>query len=396
MSYLGDGVRFVALPLLAATLTSSPARVASVTVAAGLSWPLFGLLAGVVVDRVNKNQLLVRAQAIRTALVFLTAFGIAAGRVSLIILAAFAFILNSCEVFYDIALHSYLPDIVDEVRLQRANSRLITAETIVFEFAGPAAGGFLFAISKSLPFFFDAATFLFSGWILWRLWWHRQRSMMPITIAQEPADRNSIRSELLEGLKWFWSHNLVRYLTFAAASINLGAGGLFAILVLFANNDIGCGAGAYGILISFGAIGSVIGGLVGSRMTGPKMRRAICLIAGPATGIFIFIIPVSVSYLATAISLMAYGLAAALMNVVAIPLRQVLIPAALIGRVTAVHRVLCWGVLPLGAILAGLVGQFFGVRTSISACGAAILLLSAIILPGFFRISSKAYISKRN
>ena len=42
-SYLGDGIRFVALPLLAATLTSSPAQVASVTLAAGLPWPLFGL-----------------------------------------------------------------------------------------------------------------------------------------------------------------------------------------------------------------------------------------------------------------------------------------------------------------------------------------------------------------
>src|ERR1022692_3886919 len=131
MSYLGDGVRFVALPLLAAALTSSPAGVASVTAAAGLSWPLFGLLAGVLIDRVDKNRLLVNAQAIRAALVFLTALGIAAGRVSLIILAVFAFVLSSCEVFYDIALHSYLPDIVDAARLQWANSRLITAETIV-------------------------------------------------------------------------------------------------------------------------------------------------------------------------------------------------------------------------------------------------------------------------
>jgi len=49
---------------------------------------------------------------------------------------------------------------------------------------------------------------------------------------------------------------------------------------------------------------------------------------------------------------------------------QALIPAALIGRVTAVHRVVCWGVLPLGALASGLAGQFLGVRTAIASAGA--------------------------
>ncbi len=127
-SYLGDGIRFVALPLLAATLTSSPAQVASIALAAGLPWPIFGLIAGVVVDRLDKNQLLLTTQAMRAALGFVTAFGVATGHVSLILLAVFAFTLNIGEVLYDIALHSYLPALVPEAMLQRANSRLITAE----------------------------------------------------------------------------------------------------------------------------------------------------------------------------------------------------------------------------------------------------------------------------
>jgi MFS family permease len=168
-SYLGDGIRFVALPLLAATLTSSPAQVASVTLAAGLPWPLFGLIAGVAVDRLDKNRVLLSTQALRAALGFGTAFGVATGHVSLVFLVVFAFILNIGEVFYDIALHSYLPAIIGEAMLQRANSRLVTAETVVFEFAGPAAGGFLFARIIALPFFADAATFGLSAVILWAL-----------------------------------------------------------------------------------------------------------------------------------------------------------------------------------------------------------------------------------
>jgi MFS family permease len=392
ISYLGDGMRFVALPLLAITLTSSPARVASVMVAAGLPWPLLGLVAGIVVDRWDKNRLLVSTQAIRAALGFLTAFGVAAGQVSLIILVAFVFALNSCEVFYDVALHSYLPAIVDQTRLQWANSKLITAETVVFEFVGPAAGGFLFAKSTSLPFFFDAATFLFSAWVLRALSRLRRPFVAPVPAVPEPVGRSSIRSELADGLHWFSSHDLVRSLTFAAAFSNLGTGGLFAVLALFLKKDIGGGADTYGLLIALSVIGSVAGGLVASRLTRSGARRAICLSAAPVTALFLFVIAGSVSYVATAISLIASGLFVALVNVIAISLRQTLIPTDLIGRVTALHRVLCWGALPLGAILTGLVGQLLGVRTAISVCGAAILLLSAITLPSFRRVPSKAYI----
>ena len=386
LSYLGDGARFVAIPLLAAMLTSSPARVALVAVVAGLPWPLLGLLAGVLVDRVDKNRLLSAMQAARALLGFTIAFAVAGGRLSLALLVGLVFGLNSCEVFYDVALHSFLPSIVDEAKLQWANSRLITAETIVFEFVGPAVGGFLFARNTSLPFFFDAATFLFSAWVLRAL----SRSGRQLSVPDDVA-RSPIMSELTEGLRWFRSHALVRSLTFVGASINFGAGGLFAVLVLFVKQNLSSGAGAYGVLIATGAIGSVIGGLAASRLTGARVRRAICVFAAPVTALFLVVIAGADTYLATAASLIASGMVIALVNVVGISLRQSLTPSALIGRVTAVHRVLCWGAVPLGAGLTGLAGQFLGVRAAIAICGAAVLLLSAIALFSLLRVPAEGF-----
>jgi hypothetical protein len=386
LSYLGDGARFVAIPLLAATLTSSPAQVASVALAAGLPWPLLGLLAGVLVDRVNKNRLLSGMQAVRAFLGFSIAFAVADDRLSLGLLAALVFSLNSCEVFYDVALHSFLPSIVEEARLQWANSRLIAAETVVFEFVGPAIGGFLFARNTSLPFFFDAATFLFSAWALRAL---SRRGRQPSI--HDHAARSSIMSELADGIRWFRSHDLVRSLTFVGASINVGAGGLFAVLVLFVKEDLSSGAGAYGILIATGATGAIIGGLAASRLTRARARRTICMCAAPLTALFLVVIAGSGSYLVTAASLIASGMVVAIVNVVTISLRQSLTPAPLIGRVTAVHRVLCWGAVPLGAGLTGLAGQFLGVRAAIAICGAVVLVLSAITLPGFLRVTSETF-----
>ncbi len=386
LSYLGDGARFVAIPLLAAMLTSSPARVALVAVVAGLPWPFFGLLAGVLVDRADKNRLLSAMQAARALLGFAIAFAVAGGRLSLALLVGLVFGLNSCEVFYDVALHSFLPSIVDEARLQWANSRLITAETIVFEFVGPAVGGFLFARNTSLPFFFDAATFLFSAWVLRALSRSGRQLSLPDDVARSP-----IMSELAEGLRWFRSHALVRSLTFVGAAINVGAGGLFAVLVLFVKQNLSSGAGAYGVLISTGAIGSVIGGLAASRLTGARVRRAICVFASPVTALFLVVIAGADTYLATAASLIASGMVIAMVNVVGISLRQSLTPSTLIGRVTAVHRVLCWGAVPLGAGFTGLTGQFLGVRAAIAICGGAVSLLSAIALFSLLRVTSEEF-----
>ena len=80
-----------------------------------------------------------------------------------------------------------------------------------------------------------------------------------------------------------------------------------------------------------------------------------------------------------------------LFNVIAISLRQSLTPPALIGRITAVHRVLCWGATPLGAGFTGLVGQFLGVRSAIAISGAAVLLSSAIAVFSMLRVPSQGF-----
>jgi predicted MFS family arabinose efflux permease len=205
------------------------------------------------------------------------------------------------------------------------------------------------------------------------------------------AARSSIMSELADGIRWFRSHDLVRSLTFVGASINVGAGGLFAVLVLFAKEDLNSGADAYGILIAIGATGAIIGGLAASRLTTARARRTICMSAAPLTALFLVVLAGNSSYLVTAACLVASGVVVAVVNVVTISLRQSLTPAALIGRVTAVHRVLCWGAVPLGAGLTGLAGQLLGVRAAIAICGATVLVLSAITLPGFLRVTSETF-----
>ena len=116
----------------------------------------------------------------------------------------------------------------------------------------------------------------------------------------------------------------------------------------------GLDAAGHGVLLTAGALGAVMGGMMGPRIAarlGGKLtiQFALCIMAVPF------------AMLALTQSPFVAGLALALMwfggmtwNVVTVSLRQRVIPTQLLGRVNAIYRFFGWGSIPLGAIAAGL------------------------------------------
>lgn len=62
VSNTGDGIRLAALPLLAASLTTSPFLIASVTAAQYLAWLAFGPFGGAIVDRAERRRAILTTQ----------------------------------------------------------------------------------------------------------------------------------------------------------------------------------------------------------------------------------------------------------------------------------------------------------------------------------------------
>ncbi|HET6532155.1 MAG TPA: MFS transporter [Actinoplanes sp.] len=374
LSYLGDGVRATALPLLAVSLTTSPGQVAVVSAAATMPWLIFGLHAGVLVDRIPRVPMMIVLQVVRGLAGLVAVAGVLTGHLGIVGLAVLAAVLGSCEVYYDIASHALLPDIVPADRLQRANSRLVAAEVATFEFAGPALGGLLFAVAAALPIGVDAATFLGSAALLACIGVRTP----PRALAEH---REPIGRQLAAGVRWFIRSPLIRTLTLLSTSINLGAGGLYAVLALFARQHLGLGPAGFGLLIAVSAIGSFAGGLLAERLTTPTGRRATVLWSAPLIGACFAVIALSPRLVVVGAAMIAFGLVISLFNVVAMSLRQSRTPADMLGRVLGVHRVICWGALPLGALGAGAVGSAYGLRWAIMACALAVLITWLAALP---------------
>lgn len=368
---VGDGAWAAALPLLTATLTTDPRLVAAVSAAAYLPWLLVSLPAGAFVDRVARVPLMWRAQLAQLVLLVGVTAVVAAHAASVAVLAPAAFLLGSCEVVFGNAAQSVLPDLVPRSLLARANGNQYASQVTGQFFLGPPVGSLLFVVSPALPFAVDTVSFAGSAALLSRL--PRTRRL---DIAHEP-----VRSAIAEGLRWLGRHRLLRTLAVLLGVNNFCNQLGQATLVLFATETLGVRSGGYGVLLAAGALGSVVGGVVNPRI----VRRH-----GERTAVFAALGLSSASYLAAGLApdavvlgllLAANGFAVTLWNVATVTLRQELVPASLLGRVNSAYRMLGWGLLPLGAVVGGLIAHTVGLRAPLPLAGALRVVALAAAAP---------------
>jgi len=176
---LGDGIAAVALPWLATLFTRDPFLIAVVAMAGRLPWFLFSLPAGVLIDRADRQALMVRAGAVRAGLMLavvgliltLPALPLAegAGQGPILALAVLAFLLGAVEVVADNAAQTVLPALVAPGELESANGQMWSAERVTGEFLGPPLAGVLIALGVAVPFGVDAAVFALGALLLWAI-----------------------------------------------------------------------------------------------------------------------------------------------------------------------------------------------------------------------------------
>jgi MFS family permease len=378
ISNLGDGVRLAALPLLAASITRDPGLVAGVEFAASIPWLLFALLAGVIVDRVDRRWMMWTVQAFRMSLMAALGLAIIAGLEGLVLLAlvyVVSFFLGIGETLFDNAAQTIMPSVVHKDQLQVANGRLYAAEEVTNRFAGPPLGSFLFVSALALPFMFDAATFGAGAVLIFAM----TGSHAPVR--EKGAPRAKIRADITEGLRWLWNHKVLRTLGIMTGVSNLTTSATFSIFVLYALEILDLTEAGYGVLLAVSAAGGIIGSLAGPRLArlfgdGPSFYVIIGMSVAQNLAIGL-----TSSSAIVALALIALGLGAMWWNVIAVSLRQSIVPDQLLGRVNSVYRLLAWGTMPVGAALGGFLGDVFGLRSAYFVSAAMMAILAVAILP---------------
>ena len=366
ISNLGDGVGVIAYPWLASAITRNPLLIALVAVVQRLPWLLFTLPAGVITDRNDRRRLMVGANAVRAVLTAVMAVAVLIRQdviaapddiehvvgtevfLYVAILVA-TLLLGTCEVLYDNSAQTFMPAIVDNEHLERANGRMYSAEIVANQFIGPPLASLLLVTGFVLPVVFDAATFALSAGLVFAI----VATKRP-PAADEPAvERRPFKEELAEGFRWLWHHSLLRTFAIALGCLNLLGTMSTAVMVLWGQEVLHTSTLEFGLLSTGGALGGVAGGWLASSVTkrvGSGASVGLTLWLGAVTTVLIGLLS---NWVLVGLLMAVYMFTAILWNVITVSLRQAVIPDRLLGRVNSVYRFFGWGAIPIGALLGG-------------------------------------------
>lgn len=332
ISNLGDGIDAVAMPLLLLSLTGDE-RVLALAVALSMGpWILLALPLGVIVDRRDRQRLMVLSSATRIGLFALVAAGAAGEWLSAWQLIALLVVIGVFEVLFDSSAQAFLPLIVEPGALPRANGLLASAEFVAGSLVGVAIGAFLFDLAVGLPFGVNAATFAVAAVLM-------QSIRVPRRLPDPAASAAETTSHTFRaGVAWLWQHRPLRTLAEMLALTNLGLMLGQGVYAKYAIDELGLAPSAFGLLLAITAIGASAGGLFAGRLVQlVGMRTAIVL---PYLAFVVGNVAMGASRTAWLSGVAAFLLGAAITvwNVVTITLRQQQIPPAMFGRVNSVFR----------------------------------------------------------
>ncbi len=169
VSMFGTHVTTLALQVLAVvTLHASATWLGVLNGARWVPYLLFGLVAGVLVDRYRRRPVLVGADLARAVLLGLIPVLAWADRLTMPALVAVVTAFGALSLLYDAAHQSYLPRLVPRELLTQANARMEQSAAVA-QTTGPVLAGFLVkAVGAPLAILVDAASYLVSGLVLAR------------------------------------------------------------------------------------------------------------------------------------------------------------------------------------------------------------------------------------
>ena len=354
VSYAGGTVTYVAAPILVYALTGSALLTGVTAATEGLPYLLFGLVAGALADRVNRQRLMVSCDIVNAVVLASVPVVAAFGELTAAQVIVTGFVVSSVFVFFDAANFGAVPTLVGKERIREANSA-VWGTTQVFDVVLPGVVGVLVAVvSPSSLYWVNALTFGASALLI--------RAISRSLTGQREEDLPRLRDDVLTGLKWLWGHETLRAMTFVGTTVSFSVGAITGQLVPFADQVLGIRQGdlRLGAIFAVFSLGGLVGAL-GQRLLRPYSAARISLVSTSLMALLIVAIPWPRDYRFTFVFVFLFGVVNLVSVINNISFRQEETPEDMQSRVNTTGRMLSWGLgAPAGALLGGVVAHAFG------------------------------------
>ena len=267
ISFVGDWVLFIALPVYVYDLTGSALATGGMFIAQTAPRLLFGSIAGVFVDRWDRRRTMIVANLLNAAILFLLLLVHSAADLWLIY--ATAFFQASITLFFQPAESALVPALVGEEHLIHANA-LVALNWELTRLIAPPLGGLVMALfGLGSVIAIDSFSFLFSAAMIALITLPAAERVRPN--AEEHSQMlgawRAVGRELIEGLQLVRRDRLVRAL-FVITGVAMVAEGIINVLGFpWLKQVLHGDALTRGWMASAQAVGGLLGGLLIGRIS---------------------------------------------------------------------------------------------------------------------------------
>lgn len=369
LSLSGTWLQTVAQGWLVFQLTHSAFLVGLVAALLNLPVLFFGIFGGVIVDRLNKQRILIYTQAISLFLALILGILTIWGFVNIWIVATMAFLLGIVNAIDTPARQALTIEMVGREHLPSAISLNIGSFNAA-RVIGPAIAGVLIAkFGVGFTFILNGFTFLGPLIALKRM----RLNLIPVKSHHHPLLALKI------GLRYAYHHPIIRTLLIFTAVTSIFGWSFTTLLPVIAETIFHQSAFGLGLLFSGFGIGAIFGTVFISIFHNRFSSKRLLLSASFLLTSSIFAFSLTSNFYSALALMLLIGFGSASQMSIVNSTIQGNVENHLRGRVMSIFTTCNMGMLPIGSFLMGYLAEHFGSQIAISF-GATIVFLLAVYL----------------
>ena len=385
ISIFGSLISRTALPFAAIlVLHATPVQMAILSAADLVPGFLFGLVAGVWVDRLRRRPILIAADIGRAVLLASIPLAAFFGRLHIEHLYLVAFLAGILTIFFDVAYVAFLPALVRREDLIEGNSKMAASASVAEVGAFGLAGWLVQWLTAPFAVLIDAVSFLASAALIGRIP-AEAAAVSPGADTETPRSWREFVGEMAEGLHAIRENPLLQTLAASAVVLNFAFRIFGTMYMLFVTRTLGFRPGVLGMIFAVGGVTSLVSALLAGPITrrigvGPAIATGLGLAAAGA--LFVPLAPGAtlVGGLMLVMNQLVTDPGWSLYAINETSLQQAIVPDRMRGRVNATIRFASLGAMLLGTFAAGWLGQTIGLRRTLLVGTCAAFLAALIVL----------------
>jgi MFS family permease len=370
ISVSGTWMQNIALAWLVVELTHSPLAVGALAFCRFLPFTIFGLVAGVVADRIDNRKLVIATQSVSMTFSAIFAVLVLSGSQTLWLVFLLAVLSGTALVFDAPGRHALTFQMVGRDELPNAvalNASLFNASRVV----GPAVAGVVIAgFGVGVCFLINTITFLA---VLVGLLMMRKEELVPLERSAEPP---TMMRGIREGISWVLASPQMRLVLLIVTVVSTVGFNFHVLLPLLASQTLHTGPEVFGILSACFGGGALLGALLSAAL-GRASWKVLVLGTGGFSLSLLALAPVATVW-ACAVLLFVTGACFTLWTSNANSILQLNAPDHLRGRVVSLYLWAFAGFAPIGGLFAGWLVDIGGTQLSFTVAGATGLAMTAL------------------